>query len=66
MGDILKNVIKSRGLIVGSSSKKRVRFTTKEISELTYINKNSNGWKNGESFLFEFILYEEKNKLIFS
>ena len=56
MGDILKNVIKSRGLIVGSSSKKRVRFTTKEISELTYINKNSNGWKNGESFLFEFIL----------
>lgn len=65
MGDILKNVIKSRGLIIGSSSKKRVRFTTKEISGLTYINKNSNGWKNGESFLFEFILYEEKNKLIF-
>ena len=65
IGEIIKNIIKSKGLIIGSSSKKRVRFSTKEISELTYMNKNSNGWKNGESFLFEFILYEEKNKLIF-
>ena len=65
MGVILKNQLKSKGYIIGSSSKKRVRFTTQSILDLTYINKNVKWWKNGESFLFEFILYEEKNKLIF-
>ena len=65
MGVILKNQLKSKGYLIGSSSKKRVRFTTQSILDLTYINKNVKWWKNGESFLFEFILYEEKNKLIF-
>ncbi len=65
MGVILKNQLKSKGYLIGSSSKKRVRFTTQNILDLTYINKNEKWWKNGESFLFEFILYEEKNKLIF-
>ncbi len=65
VGDILKNQIKSKGYLIGSSSKKRVRFTTEKILELTYINKKEKWWKNGESFLFEFILYEEKNKMIF-
>ena len=65
MGVILKNQLKSKGYVIGSSSKKRVRFTTQSILDLTYINKNVKWWKNGESFLFEFILYEEKNKLIF-
>ena len=65
VGDILKSQIKSKGYLIGSSSKKRVRFTTEKILELTYINKKEKWWKNGESFLFEFILYEEKNKMIF-
>ena len=65
VGDILKNQIKSKRYLIGSSSKKRVRFTTEKILELTYINKKEKWWKNGESFLFEFILYEEKNKMIF-
>jgi nicotinic acid mononucleotide adenylyltransferase len=65
IGETLKSHIKSKGLLIGSSSKKRIRFTTKNISELTYINKNEKWWKNGESFLFEFILNEEKNKITF-
>lgn len=65
VGEILKNQIKSKGYLIGSSGKKRVRFTTESIKDLTYINKKEKWWKNGESFLFEFILYEEKNKLIF-
>ena len=60
IGETLKSHVKSKGLLIGSSSKKRIRFTTKNISELTYINKNEKWWKNGESFLFEFILNEEK------
>ena len=65
IGETLKSHVKSKGLLIGSSSKKRIRFTTKNISELTYINKNEKWWKNGESFLFEFILNEEKNKITF-
>jgi len=65
IGEILKGQLKLKGLLIGSSSKNRVRFTTENISKLTYTNKNEKWWKNGESFLFEFILNEEKNKLIF-
>lgn len=65
VGEILKGQLKSKGYLIGSSGKKRVRFTTEIIKDLTYINKKEKWWKNGESFLFEFILYEEKNKLIF-
>ena len=39
MGVILKNQLKSKGYVIGSSSKKRVRFTTQSILDLTYINK---------------------------
>ena len=60
IGEILKGQLKLKGLLIGSSSKKRVRFTTENISKLTYTNKNEKWWKNGESFLFEFILNEEK------
>ena len=65
IGEILKSKIISKGFLIGSSSKKRVRFTTDNISKLTYHNKNERWWKNGESFLFEFILNEDMNKLIF-
>ena len=47
MGVILKNQLKSKGYLIGSSSKKRVRFTTQSILDLTYINKNVKWWKNG-------------------
>ena len=65
IGEIIKGQLKLKGLLIGSSSKKRVRFTTENVSKVTYTNKNEKWWKNGESFLFEFILNEEKNKLIF-
>ncbi len=29
----------------------------------TYINKNSNGWRKKESFLFEFVLNPDKNRM---
>ena len=40
-----------------------LRCTTPKISELTYINQNSNGWRNKESFLFEFVLNPSKNRM---
>ena len=68
--DILDNVrsifdeeIVKRGWVLGSPSSKYLRFTTPKISELTYINKNSNGWRKRESFLFEFVLGPEKNRI---
>lgn len=61
---VFNNQIMKRGLVLGSSSSKYIRFTTTEISELTYVNKNANGWRERESFLFEFQLYT-KNKITF-
>jgi len=62
--EVFINQIIKRGLVLGSSTSKYIRFTTVKISELTYINKNANGWRERESFLFEFQLYN-KNKLKF-
>ena len=62
--ETFKNQIIKRGLLLGSSTSKYIRFTTSKISKLTYINKNPNGWRERESFLFEFQLYN-KNKLMF-
>ena len=62
----LMDVIKDNGFVKGSESKKYVRFTTEKIKELTYHNKNiKNGWKDGETFLFEFVLYPDTNKINF-
>ena len=52
-------------MILGSWSKRYLRFTTPAISKLTYINKNSNGWRSRESFLFEFQIKSEKDKINF-
>ena len=60
---IFEQQIKNRGWILGSQSKVYLRFTTPKISELTYINKNSNGWRKKESFLFEFVLNPKKNRI---
>ena len=48
---------------MGSKGKHYLRFTTPKISELTYINENSNGWRNKESFLFELRLEPSKNRI---
>ena len=58
------NQIIKRGLVLGSTSSNYIRFTTKEISKLTYVNKKANGWRERESFLFEFEFYV-KNKITF-
>ena len=60
---IFEEQIKNRGWILGSQGKVYLRFTTPKISELTYINKNSNGWRKKESFLFEFVLNPKKNRM---
>lgn len=60
---IFENQIKKRGWILGSPGKKYLRFTTPKILDLTYINKNSNGWRNKESFLFEFVLNPVKDRI---
>ena len=48
---IFDQEIIKRGWVLGSPSSKYLRFSTPKISELTYINKNSNGWRKRESFL---------------
>ena len=60
---IFEKQIQKRGWVLGSQGKSYLRFTTPKISELTYINQNSNGWRNKESFLFEFVLGPSKNRM---
>jgi hypothetical protein len=60
---IFEKQIQKRGWILGSQGKSYLRFTTPKISELTYINQGSNGWRNKESFLFEFVLNPSKNRM---
>ena len=60
---IFEEEIKKRGWILGSPGKKYLRFTTPDVHRHTYINQNSNGWRNKESFLFEFVLNPEKDRM---
>ena len=60
---IFEKQIQKRGWILGSPGKNYLRFTTPKISELTYVNQGSNGWRNKESFLFEFVLNPSKNRM---
>ena len=60
---IFDQEIIKRGWVLGSPSNKHLRFTTSKISELTYINKNTNGWRKRESFLLEFSFVPEKNRI---
>ena len=63
--EIFTSQILKRGWILGSTSKKYLRFTTSAIKELVYINKGSNGWKNKESYLLELELYPSTNAITF-
>jgi hypothetical protein len=60
---IFDRLIEERGWILGSPGKSYLRFTTPIISHLTYINTNSNGWRNKESFLLEFVMNPSKNRI---
>ena len=60
---IFEQQILKRGWILGSPGKNYLRFTTPEISELTYISELRNGWRNRESFLFEFVLEPSKDRM---
>ena len=63
---ILKEEIKKRGWIEGSTSKSYIRFYTKKIKEFIYYNKIiKNGWNKNESFLFELIVYPPNNNFSF-
>ncbi len=65
INNIFKNLILEKGWILGSISKSYIRFCTKPMKELIYINKVSNGWRKKESFQFELEIYPKSNKLIF-
>ena len=61
---ILKEEMKKRGWIEGSTNKHYVRFYTEKIKDFIHYNKTvKNGWKKNESFLFEFQIYPPQNKL---
>ena len=63
---ILKEEMKKRGWIEGSTNKHYVRFYTEKIKDFIHYNKTvKNGWKKNESFLFEFQIYPPTNKLNF-
>jgi len=63
---ILKEEMKTRGWIEGSTNKHYVRFYTEKIKDFIHYNKTvKNGWKKNESFLFEFQIYPPTNKFNF-
>ena len=63
---LIMDLLKKNGFLIGSETKKYVRFTTTKIKELTYYNKSiKNNWKFGETFLFEFELRPNTNKISF-
>lgn len=63
---IFQERIKARGWIVGSENKYYVRFLTNKTQPYVYYNKTiKNGWKLGESFLFEIVMYPSSNNLKF-
>ena len=65
LNKIFQEEITKRGWNLGSISKVYIRFSTDPIKKFIYYNKNSNGWKKGESFLFEIQLSQEKNNKMF-
>ena len=63
---ILKEEMRKRDWIEGSSSKHYIRFYTEKIKDFIYYNKTiKNGWKKNESFLFEIHVYPPTNKFSF-
>ena len=63
---ILKEEMKKRGWIEGSTNKHYVRFYTEKIKDFIHYNKTVKNWcKKNESFLFEFQIYPPTNKLNF-
>ena len=63
---LFKDVLISEGYLLGSESPVYLRFTTDNINKLTYYNtRTKNGWKMRESFLFEFVLSPNNNKIRF-
>ena len=63
---ILKEEMRNRGWIEGSTTKHYIRFYTEKIKDFIYYNKTiKNGWKKNESFLFEILVYPPTNKFSF-
>ena len=63
---ILKEEMRKRDWIEGSSTKHYIRFYTEKIKDFIYYNKTiKNGWKKNESFLFEIHVYPPTNKFSF-
>ena len=52
MSDIIKNKVKQKGFVLGSSSKAYIRFLTTRMDKI--IPRKATEWTNRESFLFEF------------
>ena len=61
---IFLELLEERGYVLGSIDKYVWRFTTKQIDELTYRNKVEKSWKDGESFLFEFLANPKEDVII--
>lgn len=61
---LVKELVVQRDGILGSESKVYVRFMTPLIKDYIYINKNPNGWRNRESFLFEIQFNKDKDQIL--
>jgi hypothetical protein len=66
VSQLIKDEIEKNRWILGSESKNIIRFLTKDIEPLVYINKETfNNWNKNESFLFEIKLQPQNDKIIF-
>lgn len=63
--DLLVEVLEDLGFLVGSTNKFYVRFLTEKTKPLVYYNKIiKNGWKLGETFVFELVLQIKSGNIV--
>lgn len=60
----LEKLINERGWILGSSSKKYLRFLTADLDRIIPKNDPNRDWKEGEAFLFQVDFVDNKSEII--
>jgi hypothetical protein len=64
--DWISNNLKEKGYILGSKNRRFVRFLPREINDLVPRYKEKRGgWSKKEAFLFEIILPQGQNRIVF-
>jgi hypothetical protein len=61
---LLENLIKQKGWILGSSSKKYLRFLTSDLDKIIPKKVLDRDWKEGEAFLFQVDFVDNRSEII--